>query len=63
MARNKLVVPEARAALDKFKFEIGSELDLTNYNSVDYASLASKHTGYITKKLVEMGEKQLTNKK
>lgn len=62
MTKNRLVVPEARQALEQYKIEVANEFGVT-----DTRSLASNHTGYIVRKLVEMGEKQLldnyTNKK
>ncbi|AOY76813.1 alpha/beta-type small acid-soluble spore protein [Clostridium formicaceticum] len=56
MAKNKLVIPEARQALEQFKTEVAHEFGVN-----DPRSLASNHTGYIVRKLVEMGEKQLIN--
>jgi len=54
LAKNKLVVPEARQALEQFKMEVAQEFGVD-----DPRSLASNHTGYIVRKLVEMGEQQL----
>ncbi|MBU5677621.1 alpha/beta-type small acid-soluble spore protein [Alkaliphilus sp. MSJ-5] len=54
MAKNRLVVPEARQALEQFKMEVAQEFGVD-----DPRSLASNHTGYIVRKLVEMGEQQL----
>ncbi|ABR48558.1 small acid-soluble spore protein, alpha/beta type [Alkaliphilus metalliredigens QYMF] len=54
MARNKLVVPEARQAFEKFKMETAQEFGVD-----DPRALASNHTGYVVRKLVEMGERQL----
>lgn len=62
MSKRKLVVPEARAALDQFKMEMAKELGISNNNAMDSGYLASYHTGRITKKLIEMGEKQLLDK-
>lgn len=59
MSKRKLVVPEARSALDQFKMEMAKELGVNNNNPLDSDYLASYHTGRITKKLVEMAEKQL----
>lgn len=64
MARNKSVVPEARAALNSFKLEIANELGLSNYDSIDKGNLTSRQNGYVggymTKRLVEMAEKQMS---
>ncbi|WP_432408600.1 small, acid-soluble spore protein, alpha/beta type [Wukongibacter sp. M2B1] len=66
MARNKSVVPEARAALNSFKLEIANELGLTNYDTVDKGTLTSRQNGYVggymTKRLVEMAERQMSGK-
>jgi len=56
LSRNKLVVPEARQALDAYKMEVSKEFGVDNPQS-----LASNHTGYIVRKLVEMGESELIN--
>ncbi|EOD00296.1 alpha/beta-type small acid-soluble spore protein [Caldisalinibacter kiritimatiensis] len=61
MSKRKLVVPEARDALEQYKIEMANELGITNYNPNDNGYLASYHTGHITRKLVEMAEKQLAD--
>ncbi|SKC43182.1 alpha/beta-type small acid-soluble spore protein [Maledivibacter halophilus] len=64
MARNKAVVPEARAALNSFKLEIANELGLANYDNMDKGNLTSRQNGYVggymTKRLVEMAERQMS---
>jgi hypothetical protein len=64
MSRNKAVVPEARAALNSFKLEIANELGLTNYDTIDKGTLTSRQNGYVggymTKRLVEMAERQMS---
>ena len=68
MARssNKIVVPEARQALDSMKLEIASELGLSNYNDIDKGTLTSRQNGYvggnITKRLVEQAQNSLAGK-
>lgn len=62
LSRKHLVVPEARAALEQFKVEMSKELDINGSSSANNDYLASFHTGRITKKLIEMGEKQLIDK-
>lgn len=57
MPKNKLVVPEAREALEKFKMEIANEFGID-----DPRNLASKHTGLIVRELVRMGQEELINK-
>lgn len=63
---NKLVVPEARQALNQLKTEIASELGLSNYSSTDKGNLTSRQNGYvggyITKRLVEQAQRSLSGK-
>ena len=65
MARtnNRVVVPEARMALNQMKLEIAGELGLTNYDSIDKGNLTSRQNGYVggymTKKLVEVAERAM----
>lgn len=54
MSKKRLVVPEARNAFEQFKTEITNE-----YGVNDPRHLASKHTGVVVRRLVEMAEKQL----
>lgn len=65
MARNnRVLVPEAKAALESFKLEIANELGLTNYDSIDKGNLTSRQNGYVggymVKRLVEMAERQMS---
>lgn len=66
MANNKIIVPEARQALDQLKLEIANELGLNNYNSIDKGELPSRMNGYVggymVKRLVETAQKQMVNK-
>ena len=54
---NRAAVPEAKGALDKFKYEVASE-----YNG----DLTSKQNGsvggYMVKKMIEQQEKQMAGK-
>ncbi|SHK43739.1 Small, acid-soluble spore protein, alpha/beta type [Caminicella sporogenes DSM 14501] len=63
---NKKVVPEAKAALNQMKYEIANELGLSNYQTIDKGNLTARQNGYVggymTKRLVEMAEKQLSGK-
>ncbi len=63
---NKIVVPEARAALNQMKLEIANELGLQNYDNIDKGNLSSRQNGYVggymTKKLVESAQNQLAGK-
>mgnify|MGYP001079763701 CR=1 FL=1 len=60
---NKIVVPEARQALNQMKLEIANELGLNNYESIDKGNLTARQNGYVggymTKKLVEMAQRNL----
>ena len=61
---NKIVVPGARQALDQMKLEIASELGMANYDSLDKGNLPSRQNGYVggymTKKLVEMAQQNMS---
>ena len=63
---NRIVVPEARAALNQMKLEIANELGLANYDNIDKGNLPSRQNGYVggymTKRLVEMAQNQLSGK-
>ncbi|MBU5677102.1 alpha/beta-type small acid-soluble spore protein [Alkaliphilus sp. MSJ-5] len=63
---NKIVVPEARQALNSMKTEIASELGLSNYENTDKGNLTSRQNGYVggymTKRLVETAQRQLSGK-
>ena len=61
---NKIVVPQARQALNQMKLEIANELGLSNYESLDKGNLPSRQNGYVggymTKRLVEMAQNQMS---
>ncbi len=63
---NKIVVPEARQALDQLKLEIANELGITNYSNIDKGELPSRVNGYVggymVKRLVESAQNQLAGK-
>lgn len=57
-SNNKMVVPGAKQAIDKMKYEIASELGVNL--GPDATSRANGSVGgEITKRLVRMGEQQL----
>ncbi|HBG2787383.1 TPA: alpha/beta-type small acid-soluble spore protein, partial [Clostridioides difficile] len=60
---NRTVVPEAKAALNQMKLEIANEIGLSNYENIDKGNLTARENGYVggymTKKLVEMAERQM----
>ena len=62
---NTTVVPEAKSAMDRFKFEIANELGVPltdGYNG----NLTSKQNGsvggYMVKKMIEAQERQMAGK-
>ena len=63
---NKTAVPQAKQALNQMKLEIANELGMADYQQVDKGNLTARQNGYVggymTKKLVEMAEKQLAGK-
>ncbi len=63
---NRTVVPEAKAALNQMKLEIAGELGIANYENIDKGNLTARQNGYVggymTKKLVEMAERQMAGK-
>ena len=56
----------AKPALDSMKTEVANELGLANYQNMDKGNLTARQNGYVggymTKKLVEMAEQQLSGK-
>ncbi len=63
---NRIVVPEAKQALNSMKMEIANELGLSNYDSTDKGNLTSRQNGYVggymTRKLVEQAQRSLSGK-
>ncbi len=64
--RNKILVPEARQALDQMKLEIANELGISNYNTIDKGNLPSRLNGYVggnmVKRLVETAQSQMAGR-
>ena len=56
----------AKPALNSLKTEGANELGLSNYEQTDKGNLTARQNGYVggymTKKLVEMAERQLAGK-
>lgn len=56
----------AKTALKSLKTEVANELGLSNYDQMDKGNLSARENGYVggymTKKLVEMAERQLAGK-
>ena len=62
MSKNKVVVPEAKAALDQFKMEAASEVgvNLTNgYNGDLTSRQAGSVGGQMVKKMIESYENSI----
>ena len=60
---NKKVVPEAMDALDKFKYEVASEVGVTlkdGYNGNLSSRDAGRIGGNMVRKLIEQAEKNMT---
>ena len=60
---NRIIVPEARHAINQMKLEIANGFGLTDYDKMDKGSLTSRQNGYIggtiTRTLVEIAQRQL----
>ena len=59
---NTKVVPEAREALDKFKYEVASEVGVNlkqGYNGDISAKDAGKIGGQMVRKLIQQAESQM----
>ena len=62
---NKKLVPEAMDALNKFKYEVASEVGVTlkdGYNGNISARDAGRIGGNMVRKLIQQAENQMTNK-
>ena len=44
---NRVLVPQAKAGLDRFKLEVASELGIQNYDSIDKGELTSRENGSV----------------
>ncbi len=63
---NRVIVPEAKLALNQMKLEIANELGLSNYDNMDKGNLTSRQNGYVggymVRNLVEMAQRQMAGK-
>ena len=60
---NQKAVPEAREALDKFKYEVANEIGVPlkkGYNGDLTAAQSGYVGGYMVKKMIEAHEKQMS---
>ncbi len=49
---NRLVIPEAKHGLNRFKMEIATEMGLSNYEEVDKGNLTSRQNGSVGGEMV-----------
>jgi len=60
---NRVLIPEARQGLDRFKTEVANEVGIANYDGIDKGNLTSRQNGYVggfmVKHMVEAYEKGL----
>ena len=62
---NRAAVPEAKCALDKFKYEVASELGVPlsdGYNGDLTSRQNGSVGGYMVKKMIEEQEKQMSGR-
>ena len=62
---NRAAVPEAKGALDKFKYEVANELSVPlteGYNNGLTSRQNGSVGGYMVKKMIEQQEKQMAGK-
>ena len=60
---NQYVNPNAKAALEKMKYEVANELGINNYQNVDKGQLTSRENGYVggymVKKMIQYAEQNM----
>lgn len=61
--KNKLVVPEAKQALNNLKMEIASEIGYPTSNAMTSEMYPALVNGLSVREMIRMGEKMLINKK
>ncbi|MDR2168344.1 MAG: alpha/beta-type small acid-soluble spore protein [Clostridiales bacterium] len=65
MSRTKTTVPEAKAAMDAFKYEVASEIGVPlkkGYNGDLTSAQNGSVGGYMVKKMIEAQERQMAGK-
>ena len=63
--RNRIEVPDAKEAMDKFKMEVADELGVplsNGYNGNLTSAQNGSVGGYMVKKMIEAQEKQMAGK-
>ena len=51
--RNKVLIPEARSGLNRFKLEVASDLGISNYEDIDKGELTSRQNGSVGGEMVK----------
>jgi len=59
--RNKLVVPEAKQALNNLKMEIAQEIGYPTFNGMTSEMYPALVNGLSVREMIRMGEKMLVN--
>lgn len=63
---NRIVVPEAKQGMERFKEEVASEMGISNYDELDKGNLTSRQNGSVggemVKRMVESYEQSLQNR-
>jgi small acid-soluble spore protein A (major alpha-type SASP) len=66
VGRNRSLIPEAQHGLDQFKYEVASEIGISNYQTVDKGNLTSRQNGSVggtmVKHMVESYERGLAGR-
>ncbi len=66
MASNRKAIPEARAALDAFKYEVANEIGVPlkkGYNGDLTSAQNGSVGGYMVKKMIEAQERHMAGQK
>jgi hypothetical protein len=60
---NRVVVPEAKQALNQLKLGIANDLGISNYDNIDKGNLTSRQNGYVggymVRNLIETAQRQM----
>jgi hypothetical protein len=49
----KVLIPEAKSGLNRFKLEVADEIGIKNYDSIDKGELTSRQNGYVGGEMVK----------
>jgi Small, acid-soluble spore proteins, alpha/beta type. len=50
---NKVLIPQAKSGLQRFKLEVASELGISDYDSIDKGELTSRQNGSVGGEMVK----------